>query len=130
MSNSQELNPAEFQFVKANADLIAHLPEPGDDWMKQSHPWLSSQELKKLQANNALKRTERIHEYETDAERSGDYRWRWETDARLYQRALKVQERRDAFLECGHAGLVNCGDHFECAFEHCDREFDRSEVRT
>jgi len=42
--------------------------------------------------------------------------------------ADRVTDTRDALCPCGHAGLRNCGDHYECKAEFCAREFARDEL--
>lgn len=42
--------------------------------------------------------------------------------------ARETVNERDALCPCGHAGLVNQGEYYECAFDLCDREFAREEL--
>jgi len=42
--------------------------------------------------------------------------------------AQRQQETRDSICPCGHSGVQNCGDHYECAFGLCEREFARDEL--
>jgi len=51
---------------------------------------------------------------------------------RVHDEARRIATRtvaeRDAICPCGHSGVVNHGDHFECGFDACDRRFDRASL--
>ena len=51
----------------------------------------------------------------------------WAVPERVYECAESWHNGRDAPLPCGHKGLSNCGDYFECYYEGCDQEFSREE---
>lgn len=46
----------------------------------------------------------------------------------IRQAAREQKENRDAMCPCDHAGVRNCGDHYECCFVLCDRQFERSDL--
>lgn len=43
-------------------------------------------------------------------------------------RAQQLRDERDAICPCGHSGVANRGDHFECRCVACFREFSRDEL--
>jgi len=48
--------------------------------------------------------------------------------SRAREAAREAVDNRDPYCPCGHAGFRNCGDHYECVFDLCEREFARDEL--
>ena len=48
--------------------------------------------------------------------------------SKFRQLAEETIEERDAICPCGHAGVSNQGDHYECAFDGCTETFSREEL--
>lgn len=42
--------------------------------------------------------------------------------------ARRTADTRDAVCPCGHSGVQNHGQHYQCCFDLCDRTFSRDEL--
>jgi hypothetical protein len=121
------LNLSTTQLVRENADLLTNLPSP-DEWWYSDDVQLPQSKFQEFYSTGLI---EHYGDTRVSSENSSDpeHRWRWIVNAVAYERAQKVVETRDSLLPCGHAGLCNTADGYECAFQYCDRVFDREEVR-
>lgn len=117
--------------IEADADKLSVIPDgwfyPRDDLTEEVYDATLSL-LQRLADRGAI-RTRTV----TDSEgNSNDSKWNRHREYRLTDHTRElvddVLENRDAMLPCGHSGLNNRGDHFECSFELCEKEFQREEI--
>lgn len=114
------------QQITHNADFIVEeLPE-GESFLRSDlrDGWWLSKTLRKLRQRDVV----HVEDIVTvDGQGVNVYR----VPQHIYDRAVECIEDRDdsvAPLPCGHLGLRNCGDHFQCNYDGCDRQFSREEV--
>lgn len=123
--------------IKARADELNLCP---DGWF---YPRVDLDEenrdavfaiVKRLADRGAI-RTRTVHENDDDEGRddnNGGAKWQRHREYRITDRTQEfvneVLEHRNAILPCGHSGMTNCGDYYECSFELCDKEFSREDI--
>lgn len=117
---SSVLSGPEQRKVANLADLILAYPE-GRFRRKELHEDLRGQLPDLKHSNIAL-----VVEREEDDKNHVRNVYRIVEQAR--EHAREQVTHRDAMCPCGHAGLRNCGSHYECTFEKCSREFARDEL--
>jgi hypothetical protein len=108
-------------YVEANADAVAALPD--GEFTRDEIDDRLADELDKLRSKGIIDRV--------DTEiRDGDSRSRSTYEVAVFavveqarSVAKRVTDTRDAITPCGHGGLSNCGDHYECQADFCAREF-------
>lgn len=52
----------------------------------------------------------------------------YEVTSEALEEAESTVATRDPVCPCGHSGLRNQGDHYQCGFRACDDQFDRNEL--
>jgi hypothetical protein len=111
--------------VESNADVVQALPR--GSFTREAVSGELAAHLDHLRSKGILARTGT----ETrDADAGGsDYEIAvFELTDAAIKIADRVTETRDAICPCGHAGLRNCGDYYECQAAFCAREFKRSDL--
>lgn len=115
------------EIVKAHADQLSVVPDgwiyPREDLDEEVHEAVFTL-LKRLAGRRAVK-TRTVNENPNSKyERHREYR----VTQRTRELVENVLENRDALMPCGHSGMHNHGDYFECSFDLCDREFQREDI--
>lgn len=126
-SRQADLNRSTRGYIRANAHLVAQLPEPGDTWFhrKTDLPDEIKPRLSLFHRHGIISRvgTERFGT-------SGEFLSEWVTNEGPYELAQSSIERgkQDALLPCGHNSLQNERgvDGLTCGV--CETVYSRSEV--
>lgn len=115
------------EIVKAHADQLSVVPDgwihPREDLDEDVHDTVFAL-LQRLADRRAVKIRTVNDNPNSEYQRHREYRV---TD-RTRELVDNVLENRDAMMPCGHSGLNNRGDYFECSFELCDKEFQREDI--
>lgn len=124
MSAVDSLNGGDHAVITADADAIVEgFPEPPKTFRLRSLPTWAMPVFRRLNTRNLVVATA-THEDPTVR----SYYTAWKVDEHAWAYARKIRDGRTALCPCGHAGLGNHGDHYECGFAGCDGVFTRSEL--
>lgn len=111
--------------IKPLLDWLTVLPEAGEEWMRSDIP--DGVPMKQLRNRGLIESTGEAETIRSD----GDGRSRWQRNYwTVTEDAQQIFDEADRFTPCtcGHAGLHNAGDHFECNFEPCDNRDQEDEL--
>jgi hypothetical protein len=120
--------------VTQHADMLVALPAPPATFAADDVPGANDNmmTITTLQRGGAVERVRRetvpIEGGERRDREDTTQRWRWRLADWAAELAAETVAQRDAMCPCGHAGLRNCGDHYQCGVEWCDRRFGRGEL--
>jgi len=124
-AGSRRGTPAATRKIRINADLLSVLPDPPETFYAADVPGDNRGTIESLYRVGAVEKVG-WDSYDEDD------RWNDRREYRLRRWANEVVEEtienRDAVCPCGHGGMRNRGDYYECAYEPCDQEFDRDEL--
>lgn len=127
MSATETTPPAFRAFVEHRADLINEFPD-GEFYRSDVRAELR-EHIHSLISQDVILSvgSKRL---DTDSEHVNTY-----TVARfaVSERAQSIVEdvmdsRTETICPCGHSGVRNCGEWYECSADICDREFARDEL--
>ena len=113
------------QKLRSHLDYLAELPHPPETFFATDEPLENDATRRTLQESGIIRIVNRLTQYEGETEYC---RNEYQVAEWAARRVEEIRRNRDTFCPCGHGGFRNCGDHFECGFEGCDREFDRDEL--
>lgn len=127
MSQATSPSAQHARLAQSYADEIVEMvPEPPETFRRQDiceqNEWFFEWFLA-FQRQGLFERVDTAY----DPDRKSQYNI-YRVRPEVWDRASDVVATRDAPLPCGHGGLVNAGDHLECSFQGCDKQFDREEV--
>jgi hypothetical protein len=112
------------RIAKTHADFIVEeLPEPGDVFTIRELPdgdWVAARK-RKLQTFDAVMIADRSPGHSDEPHTYQVASWAWDL-------AVEMAENRDHLCPCGHSGIHNRGDFYECRYPGCDERFSRAEV--
>lgn len=108
------------QIAMNRADEILAMPQ-GRFFSQDLAPQLS-QEIR------YFKNTAAVEIVDTERTEDGKIRNIYRVEPQARRVAQQQAETRDAVCPCGHAGVQNHGDHYECCFDLCDRKFTRDQL--
>lgn len=89
--------------------------------------------VRRLRNIGAVKTVDEVEvEYETEGghhtKQRNVYEFALTREAREVLEADEDGDKRYTPCPCGHSGLENHGDHFQCGFDLCGQKFDRDEL--
>lgn len=127
-SNDHKLSPASSstaEMMSKNVDELACLPRHPGTFRATDVPDSFRGKFRNL-TNTALVEVVREEPCrgENDSKTRSVYRFTEWADQKLQS----FLENRDTTCPCGHSGILNRGDYYECGFEPCDQEFAREEL--
>jgi hypothetical protein len=111
--------------ITANADAVVEgFPEPPGTFRLRDLPQWALSVFRQLHARDLVVATATrvdpaIQSHYTD----------WQVDRDAWAYAKDIREKRTPLCPCGHAGIDNHGDHYECGFVGCDAVFSRSDLK-
>jgi len=112
-------------WIRTHADLIYELPDGRFEAADVDD--VTETQIQALRRKQVL---DRVADRHVGKERECSYRVGvFEVDSDAEQLAAEVVEGRDAICPCGHAGIQNCGDHYECLFDGCDETYARDQLK-
>lgn len=111
--------------IHDHVDLLAFLPDPPETFHASLLPAKSHGDLRKLCRHGLIEKVGRAT-YEFSNSRND--RWEYQIARWAVEEIERVVENRDVICPCGHGGMSNRGDYYECGFGLCDREFERDEL--
>lgn len=107
------------QLAHHNADTIVEAL--AGEFVVTDLPGHARSIFRRLQEGNHI---DQVGTRETQNTTVGIYR----VEPDIYERAVDHIRARDPICPCGHAGLQNHGDYYQCAYQGCDARFERAEV--
>jgi hypothetical protein len=122
---SQDTKTYNAQTIVQYVDLLAELPAPPTNFYAADVPDACMGTFQALVQDGVIEKVERETYPDADSAR---WRWRFRVSDRLHELAVEFRETEQTPCPCGHRGIRNRGDYYECRFEPCDREFDRAEI--
>lgn len=114
-----------YQHVKARADLVNAVPR--EPFLREDVSDGLADKLNELRSQGIIDRVG-TEERKAANERSTYDLAEFALDDRAREIADDVVSNRDAICPCGHTGLSNCGDHYECTYALCERAFAREDL--
>ena len=112
--------------VRNYADLLDYVPDPPETFVIEN---LDGQHVGTVDSLRRVGVVERVgYKAYEGRDREKNDRLEYRLAQWVPEVVENVLENRDGFCPCGHSGLSNCGDHFECGFELCEREFEREDL--
>lgn len=111
--------------VESNADVVQALPR--ESFTREDVPDAVADQLIGLRLKGIVARVGTEYRQAATGRSNYEVAVFAVTDAAT-EIADRVTETRDALCPCGHAGLRNRGDHYECQADFCAREFERSDL--
>lgn len=116
--------------IQRHLDFMAELPGPDETFAASDIDDPHANALTSMERRGIVRQVERERYDNTDAVASDGVKYRWRY--RLTPAAARVRDElladRDTICPCGHGGVRNCGDHYVCLYEPCDRQFERDEL--
>lgn len=126
-TNSSHGGASAGSMVRNYADLLNWLPDPPETFYMDDLPKSFVGEIRSLAQEEVIAK-EGWEAYDEEDGRSNNTRRVWQVESWASERAAEIVAARDAVCPCGHAGVQNCGDHYECGFVACDESFARDEL--
>jgi hypothetical protein len=114
------------QTIRANIDLLGYLPDPPEKFHAFDLPKSKHGVLRRMDEDGIIEKVGK--ESYDHLENTHNDRWAYRIEPWVVEKVRDILNHRDSVCPCGHAGVHNCGDHFECTFDLCDQEFDREEL--
>lgn len=116
MTATSTLAPGRDWMIKGESDILTSLPrgswrvdEVGPEWT----------ELRGLYANDLIVKTGEVSRDGSSVETVGVY----SVPEHVRELVNRVVRQRESICPCGHSGVRNRGDHYECTSDRCNREF-------
>lgn len=116
-------HPSVTQMIRRHADWLATLPRD-DDFPRADVPDEYHGDFESLRKTPAIE----IVGEESNTNRANRERYRYSVADWAVAMLEDTLDERETICPCGHSGMSNCGDHYECSFELCEREFERDEL--
>lgn len=104
----------------ADPELLKELPAPPEEFRAKELSYSVRRLVERLANTTAIDATRRHY-------RGTSYHT-YVLSSSTYEKIQDKLENYDSYLPCGHSGLRNCGDHYQCCHDGCDRQFGREEV--
>jgi hypothetical protein len=109
--------------VESHADELKQLPR--DEAFTAAEVPVTNARLKRWQHAAVVETVERVPDSEGN---TSPGRWTYQLTDPAKSKLDDLLETRDTICPCGHSGVRNEGDHYQCLFDDCDRRFERSEL--
>ena len=113
------------RILQSHVDYLHELPSPPETFYASDDPAEGNSTRRRLIEAGIIEKAG--HESQED----GDTEYRrnkycvamW-----AHEKVREIVSDRETLCPCGHGGVRNCGEHFECGFALCDQQFDRDEL--
>jgi len=116
-----------YQLVQSRADLVTELPQ--SEFVRADLADPLAARVDSLRSQGIIDRVDTETRDSQGRDRTSTYTVAvFVVDDRAREIAETVVANRDPICPCDHGGLRNCGDHFQCSAEFCDREFARDDL--
>jgi len=125
------------QIIQNRADTILQFPD-GEFDKEDLDPapaaqvkYFYHQDVLDVVGQREIRLTEEIVDENGESKTTEKTRYtvhKYSVNDRAREIAEDVVAQRDPIAPCGHSGVRNCGDHFECCCPVCDETFDRDEL--
>jgi len=114
------------EWIDGHSGLIHELPD--GEFIREDLPEQIQEYVDTLRRHEVIERVDTVMR---DGKGTSRHRYRlavFEVAEDAAERAQQLRDERDAICPCGHSGVANRGDHFECGCIACFREFSRDEL--
>lgn len=116
-------HPSVTQMIRRHADWLALLPQD-EEFPRVEVPDEYHGDFESLRRTPAIE----VVGSEENPYRENRERYLYELAAWAVEMLEETLEERETVCPCGHSGLQNRGDHYECSFALCEQTFSRDEL--